>query len=129
MGVQTIVHLLRHGEVHNPEGILYGRMDGFHLSDLGHQMAQRIAESIGDRDIVHLRTSPLERAQETLAPPPKSMPWNLLPDSITRGSTCGVIPSRAASGARVSCARSSGDVRRWTMSRSPIDFAIRWAIW
>ena len=68
MGVQTIVHLLRHGEVHNPEGILYGRMDGFHLSDLGHQMAQRIAESIGDRDIVHLRTSPLERAQETLAP-------------------------------------------------------------
>ena len=68
MGVQTTVHLLRHGEVHNPEGVLYGRMDGFHLSDLGHQMAERIAESIGDRDIVHLRTSPLERAQETLAP-------------------------------------------------------------
>ena len=42
--------------------------DGFHLSDLGNQMAQRIAETIGDRDIVHLRTSPLERAQETLAP-------------------------------------------------------------
>ena len=39
MGVQTIVHLLRHGEVHNPEGVLYGRRDGFHLSDLGHQMA------------------------------------------------------------------------------------------
>ena len=68
MGVQTIVHLLRHGEVHNPGGVLYGRMDGFHLSDLGNQMAQRIAETIGDRDIVHLRTSPLERAQETLAP-------------------------------------------------------------
>ena len=31
----TIVHLLRHGEVHNPEGVLYGRRDGFHLSDLG----------------------------------------------------------------------------------------------
>jgi broad specificity phosphatase PhoE len=68
MGVETIVHLLRHGEVHNPDGILYGRMDGFHLSDLGQQMARRIADSIGDRDIVHLRTSPLERAQETLAP-------------------------------------------------------------
>ena len=68
MGVETIVHLLRHGEVHNPDGILYGRMDGFHLSDLGQRMARRIADSIGDRDIVHLRTSPLERAQETLAP-------------------------------------------------------------
>lgn len=64
----TLVHVLRHGEVHNPEGILYGRRDGFHLSDLGRKMAERIADSIGDRDIVHMRTSPLERAQETAAP-------------------------------------------------------------
>ena len=64
----TVVHLLRHGEVHNPEGVLYGRRDGFHLSDLGRQMAQRIAESIGDRDITYLVSSPLERAQETAAP-------------------------------------------------------------
>lgn len=64
----TVVHLLRHGEVHNPEGVLYGRRDGFHLSDLGNRMAQRIADSIGDRDIVHLRVSPLERAQETARP-------------------------------------------------------------
>jgi len=68
MGLQTTVHLLRHGEVHNPQGVLYGRRDGFHLSDLGHQMAQRIAESIGERDIVHMVTSPLERARETGAP-------------------------------------------------------------
>ena len=68
MAEQTTVHLLRHGEVHNPEGVLYGRRDGFHLSALGHQMAQRIAETIGERDIVHIRTSPLERAQETGAP-------------------------------------------------------------
>ena len=65
---KTIVHLLRHGEVHNPDGVLYGRRPGFHLSRLGHEMAQRIADSIGDRDIVHLRVSPLERAQETAAP-------------------------------------------------------------
>jgi broad specificity phosphatase PhoE len=64
----TIVHLLRHGEVHNPEGVLYGRRDGYHLSDLGRQMAQRVADTIGDRDIIHLRSSPLERAQETAAP-------------------------------------------------------------
>lgn len=64
----TIVHLLRHGEVHNPAGVLYGRRDGFHLSDLGHQMAQKVADSIKDRDITHLRVSPLERAQETARP-------------------------------------------------------------
>ena len=64
----TIVHLLRHGEVHNPGGVLYGRRDGFHLSDLGRQMAERVADAVKDRDIVHMRSSPLERAQETGAP-------------------------------------------------------------
>jgi broad specificity phosphatase PhoE len=68
----TIVHLLRHGEVHNPEGILYGRRPGYHLSELGRAMAERVADSLagtlGRRDIVHLVSSPLERAQETAAP-------------------------------------------------------------
>jgi broad specificity phosphatase PhoE len=64
----TIVHLLRHGEVYNPQGILYGRREGFHLSALGNKMAERVAETIKDRDIVHLVSSPLERAQETAAP-------------------------------------------------------------
>jgi broad specificity phosphatase PhoE len=64
----TIVHLLRHGEVHNPEGVLYGRRDGYHLSTLGRQMADRVADATAERDITHLRASPLERAQETAAP-------------------------------------------------------------
>ena len=54
MSETTIVHLLRHGEVHNPEGVLYGRPPGYHLSDLGQEMAQRVAEAIKDRDITHL---------------------------------------------------------------------------
>ncbi|WP_110180446.1 histidine phosphatase family protein [Nocardioides solisilvae] len=66
--VRTMVHLLRHGEVHNPEGVLYGRRDGFHLSERGRRMAQRVADVVGDRDVVHVRTSPLERARETAAP-------------------------------------------------------------
>ena len=64
----TIVHLMRHGEVYNPQGILYGRRDGFHLSQLGNQMAEKVADAIKDRDITHLRVSPLERAQETARP-------------------------------------------------------------
>jgi broad specificity phosphatase PhoE len=64
----TVVHLLRHGEVSNPTGILYGRRSGYHLSALGQEMAQRVADSIADRDITHLVSSPLERAVETAAP-------------------------------------------------------------
>ena len=66
--VETTVHLLRHGEVFNPEGILYGRAPGFLLSDRGLAMADRVAQRIGDQDITVIRSSPLERAQQTAAP-------------------------------------------------------------
>lgn len=66
--VETTVHLLRHGEVFNPEGILYGRATGFFLSERGLAMADRVAARIGDRDITVIRSSPLERAQQTAAP-------------------------------------------------------------
>ncbi|WP_030620220.1 histidine phosphatase family protein [Streptomyces sclerotialus] len=64
----TVVHLMRHGEVHNPDGVLYGRRPGYHLSDLGRRMADRVAEHLAERDITHVVASPLERAQETAAP-------------------------------------------------------------
>jgi len=64
----TIVHVLRHGEVFNPGGILYGRAPGFHLSDRGLAMAERVAERTASFDITHVVASPLERAQETAAP-------------------------------------------------------------
>ncbi|MFF9401763.1 histidine phosphatase family protein [Streptomyces sp. NPDC014744] len=64
----TVVHLMRHGEVHNPEGVLYGRRPGYHLSELGREMADRVAGHLKGRDITHVVASPLERAQETAAP-------------------------------------------------------------
>lgn len=64
----TVVHLVRHGEVFNPEGILYGRRDGFHLSEVGRLMAERTAAALAARDVTVVRSSPLERAQETAAP-------------------------------------------------------------
>lgn len=64
----TIVHVLRHGEVYNPEGVLYGRRPGYHLSQLGTKMAERVAEHLSERDVVHVASSPLERAQETSRP-------------------------------------------------------------
>ena len=68
MSSLTKVHLLRHGEVHNPEKVLYGRLPGFHLSELGQQMAQRVAGYVTGRDITHLVSSPMERAVETATP-------------------------------------------------------------
>ena len=64
----TVVHLLRHGEVHNPEGVLYGRLEGYRLSDLGRQMAMVVARHLDSNDITHVVASPLERAQQTAAP-------------------------------------------------------------
>ncbi|GAA1272145.1 histidine phosphatase family protein [Sphaerisporangium rubeum] len=68
MTVSTVVHLLRHAEVHNPEGLLYGRLPGYHLSETGRSMADVVAKALSGRDITHLSCSPLERAQETAAP-------------------------------------------------------------
>jgi broad specificity phosphatase PhoE len=68
MSERTTVHLLRHGEVDNPEGVLYGRLPDFHLSDLGRQMAERAASALAKRDIAVVTASPLERAQETAVP-------------------------------------------------------------
>ncbi|MDQ0426140.1 histidine phosphatase family protein [Cellulomonas iranensis] len=72
--VTTTVHLLRHGEVHNPTGLLYGRLPGYRLSERGQQMAELVARTLaGDegaprRDVVVVTASPLQRAQETATP-------------------------------------------------------------
>ena len=66
--MRTTVHVLRHGEVYNPAKILYDRLPDFHLSELGRQMAKAAAQTLADRDITHLVSSPLERAQETAEP-------------------------------------------------------------
>lgn len=68
MTEQTVVHLLRHGEVHNPDKILYGRIPGFRLSDNGRHQAEIVAKSLVDADIVAVVASPLQRAQETAGP-------------------------------------------------------------
>lgn len=61
---QTI-HLVRHGEVENPKGIIYGRLPGFHLSERGQRQARAASRRLADADIGAIWASPLERAQET----------------------------------------------------------------
>ncbi|MBB4852853.1 broad specificity phosphatase PhoE [Mycobacteroides chelonae] len=65
---RTIVHLMRHGEVFNPEGILYGRLPNFRLSDKGQAQAAKVAESLRGNQITTVVASPLLRAQQTATP-------------------------------------------------------------
>jgi broad specificity phosphatase PhoE len=62
------VHLLRHGEVYNPDHVLYGRLPGFQLSELGERQAKAAAEWLAQRDIGYVVSSPLERARQTAEP-------------------------------------------------------------
>ncbi|TQN41269.1 broad specificity phosphatase PhoE [Blastococcus colisei] len=68
MTESTVVHLLRHGEVHNPAKVLYGRLPGYRLSTTGEAMALAAAEWLAGKDVAHLVSSPLERTQQTAAP-------------------------------------------------------------
>jgi broad specificity phosphatase PhoE len=97
MSERTVIHLLRHGEVHNPTGVLYGRLPGFHLSALGVKMAERAAEFFADHDIAAVIASPLERAQETATPiatrlglPLGSDPRLVEASNVFQGKTFGI---------------------------------------
>ncbi len=65
---RTVVHLMRHGEVDNPEGVLYGRLPGYRLSALGQEMADTVARHLSDHDVSVVVASSLLRAQQTAEP-------------------------------------------------------------
>lgn len=68
--VASQIHLVRHGEVFNPQRVLYGRLPGFGLSDLGHEMARSAAAELvaRRREVSALYASPLQRTQESAQP-------------------------------------------------------------
>jgi broad specificity phosphatase PhoE len=65
MSQPFVLHLTRHGEVHNPERILYGRLPGYQLSVAGRAQAAAAGQYLKDRPLVAVYASPMERAQET----------------------------------------------------------------
>ena len=64
------IHLVRHGEVYNPGGVLYGRLPNFHLSDTGKLMAQAAADRLKalNTPVRAIYSSPLVRTQESAKP-------------------------------------------------------------
>jgi broad specificity phosphatase PhoE len=80
MPESTIVHLLRHGEVENPQRVMYGRLPGYHLSAAGRAMADAAADFFSERPVVALYCSPLERAQETARPAAERLGLDIVTD-------------------------------------------------
>jgi broad specificity phosphatase PhoE len=64
---ETTLHLVRHGEVHNPTKVMYGRLPGFRLSAHGERQAEVTAAMLAGRDVAAVVSSPLERARQTAA--------------------------------------------------------------
>lgn len=76
---------MRHGEVHNPDRIVYGRLPNYHLSETGQKMVRLSAEEFKRRadagaKIVHLVCSPLTRTRESAAPIEELLGLTAVPD-------------------------------------------------
>jgi broad specificity phosphatase PhoE len=115
---QTTVHLLRHGEVHNPDRVLYGRLPEFHLSELGQEMAQRAADYFADRvkngaNIVYLVSSPLTRAQETARPTAQALDLEIVTDER-------IIEAENRFEGLSDVKRHLRDPRNWSSLRNPM---------
>ncbi len=63
----TVIHLIRHGEVHNPHQVLYGRLSRFGLTERGQRQARAAGAFLAIRPVRALYCSPLLRARKTAA--------------------------------------------------------------
>ncbi|MGP5658961.1 histidine phosphatase family protein [Corynebacterium falsenii] len=112
----TIVHLVRHGEVHNPDRILYGRLPGYHLSERGRNMAYATAAELADHDVVRLVASPLQRAQETARPFAEKLGLDVVTDERI------IEAGNDLEGLHIKGVRSAlWNPRRWPMLRKPAE--------
>lgn len=63
--MKTTLHFVRHGQVHNPNDIFYGRLPGWKLSAEGLRQAQSLGPFFAGRGVKIIVSSPLLRARQT----------------------------------------------------------------
>lgn len=126
-GREVVVHLVRHGKVHNPDDLLYGCLPGYRLAASGRAMADAVASALyrspavtaGPDDapghrIGYLAASPLQRAQETAAPLAR-----MLDRSVTTDDRL-IEAGNAFEGTKVALNRATLlDPRTWSRMRNP----------
>ena len=103
---------MRHGEVHNPDRVLYGRLPHFGLSDLGHRMAAASVTLLAGHAITALCASPLQRAQESAAPWAEGFGLDVHTDERI------IEPTNRFEGKRMN-SRTLADPRHWHLLRNP----------
>ncbi|MBF4463297.1 MULTISPECIES: histidine phosphatase family protein [unclassified Rathayibacter] len=112
------IHLVRHGEVFNPDRVLYGRLPNFRLSELGHRMARAAADDLLERTrrVTRLVASPLQRTQESAQPISQAFELDVRTDERV------IEPSNRFEG-RSMTARASAlrDPRSWPLLRNPFE--------
>lgn len=109
------VHLLRHGEVFNPDGVLYGRLPGYPLSGRGEQQAKLAAAFLAERDIGYLASSPLERARQTAEPVAEALGLAVVVDERLV-EAANIFEGRPVAGGRGLFT----DPRNWRYFRNPL---------
>ena len=108
------IHLVRHGEVDNPERILYGTLDGYGLTARGHEMATAVAEYLVDFPVSRIVSSPLQRTRETAGPLVEKTGLPLdVDERVIEGDN-------AFQGTRVTAKRLLGTPRLWPLLRNPL---------
>lgn len=110
------IHLVRHGEVFNPQGVLYGRLPGYGLSDLGRRMAQAAADDFvaRERPVRTLVSSPLQRTQQSAEPIAAAFELELQLDERV------IEPENRFEGLKMHGRESAlRDVRNWTFLVDP----------
>ena len=108
------IHLVRHGEVNNPERILYGTLDGYGLTPRGHEMSLAVAEYLADFPVSRIVSSPLQRTRETAGPLVEKTGLPLdVDERVIEGDN-------AFQGTRVTVKRLVSNPRLWPLLRNPL---------
>lgn len=61
----TRIFFVRHGEVDNPDKVMYGRLPGFPLSQNGRNQITKTAQFLSEENISAIYSSPLLRTKQT----------------------------------------------------------------
>ena len=107
-----VIHLVRHGEVHNPTRVLYGRLPGFQLSDLGQRMAAAAVGALAGHPVTALYASPLQRVRESAAPWAEAFGLDIHTEERL------IEPTNRFEGKRMN-RRTLADPRHWHLLRNP----------
>ncbi|MEX0875068.1 MAG: histidine phosphatase family protein [Actinomycetota bacterium] len=77
----TTILGVRHGEVHNPDGVIYAGLSGFGLSGDGRRQAAEVADALRGANVIALYASPLDRGIETARIISEAIGVEVIPDS------------------------------------------------